>query len=182
MRGVSPATVNHGICYCHDCRAFAHWLGHDDRLVEAGGTPIVQIARARLHLEHGLDQVRLMRLTPRGLHRFHTACCRSPVGNTMPSLPFLGVVRSMLDVPEREQSATFGPWMALARGSALGPPPRAERGDLVGLAHVTRMMAGWALRGLGRPTQLLDARGEPTVPSQILTPLEREALRARPDA
>jgi hypothetical protein len=44
------------------------------------------------------------------------------------------------------------------------------------------MMASWALGGLGRPTQLLDARGEPTVPSQILTPFEREALRARPDA
>ena len=34
----------------------------------------------------------------------------------------------------------------------------------------------------GRSWLVLDARGEPTVPSQILTPLEREALRARPDA
>ena len=39
-----------------------------------------------------------VRLTPKGLFRWHTTCCNTPVGNTLrPSVPFVGIVAQAFD-------------------------------------------------------------------------------------
>jgi hypothetical protein len=164
------------VCYCHDCRAFVHWLKRDDLLDAHGGTDLVQLARARLEIIEGSSEIRCMRLSSKGLHRWYADCCRTPLGNTIPRIPYIGIVRSVFELPAANEISTFGPTSALNVRSAVGGPPPA-RPVLRGAAHVILLLAGWALRGLGHPTPLFDRENRPTVTPRVLTAEERQTLR-----
>jgi hypothetical protein len=181
-RAVSPRTVNHAICYCHDCRAFSHWLGRDDLLDPHGGVPLVQLARSRLEIATGFDQVRCMRLSPKGMYRWFAACCRSPIGNTMASIPFVGVARSALQIGDADPLTLFGPLLVAQASEAVGGPAPGAGLSLRGLLHVGRLMAAWFLRGRGHPTPFFDRANHPRVAPQVLTPEERQQLRQHPRA
>ena len=63
--GVSPFTGFRFVCYCHDCQAFARFLGRPDVLDAAGGTDIFQMAQGRVKLTAGTDAVRCLSLSRR---------------------------------------------------------------------------------------------------------------------
>jgi hypothetical protein len=177
-REVSPRTVSRSVCYCRDCRAFARWLDRLDLLDAAGGTEIVQLGRARLEISSGVDRLRCVRLSQRGMHRWYSECCRTPLGNTIPRIPFVGLARAALDVPRDGDELLFGEPIGSDPASALGPAlpgpgPRA-------IARVVRLMTTWALRRLGHPTPFFDRHNRPTVAPRVLTPAERDALRDPP--
>ena len=75
VTNASPQKVNRVVCYCDDCQAFAHQLGRADLLNAQGGSDIVQVAPASLTFTKGQDRIAGMRLTPKGLFRWHTTCC-----------------------------------------------------------------------------------------------------------
>src|ERR1700757_5235893 len=79
----SPDAVNRVVCYCEDCQAFAHQLGRADLLDAQGGSDIVQVAPASLTFIKGQNRIAGLRLTPKGLFRWHATCCNTPVGNTL---------------------------------------------------------------------------------------------------
>ena len=88
VTNASPQKVNRVICYCDDCQAFAHHLGRADLLNAQGGSDIVQVAPASLTFVKGQNRIAGVRLTPKGLFRWHTTCCNTPVGNTLgPAIP-----------------------------------------------------------------------------------------------
>jgi len=94
-RGLSSDTGNRCICYCDDCQAFAHFLGRAEEILDShGGTDIFQMSPARLEITAGRERLASMRLTPKGLIRWYTGCCRTPIGNTAAThqLPFVGLV------------------------------------------------------------------------------------------
>jgi hypothetical protein len=181
-REVSPETVNRALCYCHDCRAFAHWLGREDLVDARGGVEIIQLARARLEIAEGLDRLRCMRLGPKGLHRWYAGCCKTPLGNTVPAIPFIGIARSTFEAPPERLQEVFGPSLAINIKSALGGRRRGEGLTFSGMVHVTGLLATWMLRGLGRPTPLFDRQNRPTVAPYVLSVEERQALREHPRA
>jgi hypothetical protein len=181
-RGVGPRTVNRAVCYCHDCRAFAHWLEREDLLDARGGTAINQLARARLEITEGADEIRCMRLSAKGLHRWYAECCRTPLGNTIPRIPYIGVVRSAFEAPPADDLSTFGEEMAAHVGAAVGGPPPGAKLTFRSLAHVTGLLASWFFRGLGHPTPFFDRNNRPTVAPRVLTGEERQKLREHPRA
>jgi hypothetical protein len=178
---LSPTTANRCICYCHDCRAFMHWLGREDVLDERGGTDIIQVARARLTIETGLDQLRCLRLSSRGLHRWYVECCKTPIANTMPRIPFAGLSRVSLELPD--PSVLPDPDLIHGRSAVGGLPPGASAGlSLRGVARPARLFASWMAHGLGQPTPLFDRSEKPRVEPRVLTSSEREKLRQHPRA
>lgn len=181
--GVAPDAVNHCYCYCHDCRAFVHWLEQDALLDAWGGAHYVQLARARFRIDEGRSELACLRLSPRGLHRFYAACCKTPIANAMPRVPFASLTVGTLEL-EGPESALLPEADVVHPGSALRGPPRGSSGrhTLRALARPGRLMAGWLARGLGQPTPLFDRSERASVEPRILTPAEREALRSRPDA
>jgi hypothetical protein len=181
-RAVGPGTVNRAVCYCHDCRAFAHWLGRDELLDDHGGTDIVQLARTRLEITQGADQIRCMRLSPNGLHRWYAACCRTPLGNTIPRIPYVGLERRAFEIPSADDASTFGATMASWVGSAVGGPPPGAGLTVRGVLHITRLLASWAVHRLGHPTPFFDRKNRPTVTPEVLAPAERQKLRDHPRA
>ncbi|MBI5518320.1 MAG: hypothetical protein HY909_31405 [Deltaproteobacteria bacterium] len=181
-REVGPATANHGYCYCHDCRAYLHWLEREDLHDARGGTAIIQVARARFEVTEGTDQLQCVRLSPKGLHRWYARCCRTPIANTVPALPFVGIARGAFELPGAEDTATFGPRLSAWAGAALGGPPPGAGLTARGLVHVTRLLATWALLGHGHPTPLFDRENRPTVTPVVLSREERQRLREHPRA
>jgi hypothetical protein len=181
-RAVSPKTANRSLCYCHDCRAFAHWLGREDLVDARGAVEIVQVARARLEISDGLERVRCLRLSDKGMHRWYADCCKTPLGNTIPRIPFIGVARATLEIPLERSDEMLGAILVAHVGSAVGGARRGEGMSVRSALHITRLLASWTLRGLGHPTPLFSRENRPTVTPQILTAAEREALRQHPRA
>lgn len=169
-----------GCCYCDDCRAFARAIGRDDVLDDAGGTLLFQTTPSRVHLDDGaLAHVECLRLGDKGMFRFHTSCCQTPLGNTManPKVAFIGVPRAALDGADGD----YPPVMRIqGRFATKTPPPGTARVVTPGQAIATMWFMLRATLGRGqRPHPFFDDNGAPRVPVRVLTTSEREALRAR---
>lgn len=106
---VSPGSGMRVVCYCEDCQRFAHYLGREDILDAHGGTEVFQMPPADVKITHGAEQIRCIRLTSKGLHRWYTACCRTPIGNTLSAAgPFVGVIHNFIG-DERVRETNLGP-------------------------------------------------------------------------
>ena len=177
----SPRTVNRVVCYCADCQAFAHQLGRADLLDAQGGSDIVQLAPASLTFVQGQDRIVGLRLTPKGLFRWYTSCCHTPVGNTAtPAIPFVGIIAQSFGHGSQRPDDVFGkPIGAIFGKCAIGDPPPGSTGIRLGmLVRAIRMVLGWRLRGQAWPHPFFsrDTRA-PIYPLTVLSPSRREALQ-----
>ena len=186
-REVSGRLGNHVVCYCDDCQAFAHALGSAPRVLDAnGGSEIFQISPARVEFRAGGEQLACLRLTPDGLLRWYTSCCRTPVGNTLASrqVPFVGLVLSRAGgEPERRaRDSALGP----VRGAfnarfAIGDRSRLVADDRVPVAlfaRLLRIMVGARLRGDHARSPFFTAAGESKAQPRVLTAEELAAAKA----
>jgi hypothetical protein len=180
VTGVSPRAVNRVICYCDDCQAFAHQLGRADLLNDKGGTDIVQVAPAALRFTQGQDRIAGLRLTPKGLYRWHASCCNTPVGNTLgPAVPFVGLPVQSFDAARPDD--VFGaPIGAILGKYAVGDPPAGSTGmNFPLLLRAIGKVLGWRLRGKTWPHPFFArATRAPIYPLTVVSTERREALRA----
>jgi len=182
-RGLSPGTCFRFLCYCHDCQAFARYLGRPDVLDAAGGTDIVHMPPARVKLVHGADQLRCLQLSPKVL-RWYAGCCRTPIANgaASASFPAIAIIHSFMDhaADGRPRDQVVGPALCrIFERSATGPLP-ADAPPPPPLSLFVRRgsrLLGWWMRGLATPSPLFDARTQaPRAAPTVLTPGERAAL------
>jgi hypothetical protein len=176
----SPRTVNRIVCYCDDCQAFAHHLGRADLLDPHGGSDIVQLAPASLTFAQGQDRIVGLRLTPKGLFRWYTRCCHTPVGNTVsPAIPFVGIVVQAFERDTQRADDVFGrPIGAILGKYAIGEVPAASRRMSLSLMlRAIRMVLSWRLRGRAWPNPFFNRETRaPIYPLTVLSQPEREAL------
>ncbi len=182
VTGASRRAVNRVVCYCDDCQAFAHQLGGADLLDSHGGTDIVQVAPASLRFVQGAHRIVGLRLTPKGLFRWYTNCCNTPIGNTLsPAIPFVGIVAKAFDNGTRRADDVFGaPIGAIMGKYAIGQAPAGSTGIRLSLlARVIFRVLGWRLRGQAWPHPFFRQNtSEPIYPLTVLSEEQREALRA----
>lgn len=179
LSDVGPDRVNHARCYCDDCRAFVHFLERPDQLDRFGGVGIVQVEPSQVRFTEGTEHLRCMRLTDRGMHRWYTACCKTPMGNTMGArMPFVGLFHGSFACVD---PALIGPGEGWNARLAIGSPPGAWKTASPRLVWKTaRLMARWALATRGKENPYFDpATKRPRVEPTILSRADREALRAR---
>ena len=192
VRGVatelSPSAGFRLVCYCKDCQAFAHFLQRTDVLDEAGGTDIFQMPPARVTFTAGVDVLRCLRLSEKGVFRWYAECCRTPIANAVsPRVPVIGVfpcfmTEDFMDdaAGSRSQDEALGPPLfRINEGSAIGPlPPMAPPPASFGvLAYCATKAVRWRLRGLGRPSPFfVDRTNAPRSVPRVLTQSERAAL------
>jgi hypothetical protein len=177
--GIAPNESSHAVCYCDDCQAFARWLGIDGVTDEHGGTEIVAVAQGRVRWQDGAHQLRCVRLSGKGMHRWYTACCRTPVGNTISAkVPFVGLPRICIaDLPDGAVAPAIGVQGRFAPG---GVPPGVHRRAPIGLvARSAWLLLRWWVTGKGRPSEYFDAKtGTPRSEPLVLTPDARAQLNA----
>lgn len=165
-------------CYCHDCQAYARWLDRPGVADAQGGTDIVAMNPAAVHLTSGEEQIACMSLSPKGLLRWYTVCCRTPLGNTPRDgkVSYVGIVTTGLS-PAREVDEAFGPRgrVVINSGSAVGTVKSTPVGFVLGGLRIARKILGARLRKQ-KPTLFFDGEGQPIREIEVLSVAERVAL------
>ncbi|MDU8913349.1 DUF6151 family protein [Aestuariicoccus sp. MJ-SS9] len=158
-------------CFCADCQTFARHLRAEDWLDDAGGTTIFHTVPHNLTFTGGLENLEVLRLSPKGALRWYAACCGTPIGNTLatPAVPFLGAILPA-DSPD------LGKIRAEVQTTHARKPVKEHGFARTGLGIVLRAL-GARLAGKHRETPLFDAKGAPVRAPFVLTRQERKAAR-----
>jgi hypothetical protein len=182
-RDISPETSSHMACYCVDCQAFARFLGQEGLLNAKGGTSVFLAAPAGVRILSGADQLACVRLSEKGMFRWYTRCCRTPVGNTAGSrvLPMIMVPGAFVD--RRQTGATpesvLGPAVGIKGSAALGGVPEGVHPELP-VGPIAGMLWRVLRAKLSGKTDPSPFKGPDTAQAraraQVLTPSERAAL------
>lgn len=167
-RGVSGKRGNRVVCYCADCQIYAHFLGRAGELLdEHGGSDIFQMVPVDLSIDAGIDQLACVRLTPKGVLRWYSLCCKTPIANSLPTgkVPFAGLLRIAFG---REAEEALGPvrervFGCFARGDTSGIEAHERTSAWMLIRFAARMFAA-NLRGENRPLPFFDpSTGEPRI-------------------
>jgi Family of unknown function (DUF6151) len=176
-----PHKVNRAVCYCRDCQAFAHFLGRSGEILDSqGGTDVIQTLPARVIFTEGREALACMRLSKNGLLRWYTACCKTPIGNTLPNFraSFVGLIHSCLENAGAPLDGSFGPVrMRVNTKSAKGNPAPAAFGGMLGIMRVLAMVARARIDGSYRRTAFFSVdTGAPIAAPTVLSHAEKAGL------
>lgn len=172
------------VCYCDDCQTYARHLGRADLLDANGGTEVIPAYPADVEILQGQQYLKCTRLSPKGLFRFSTTCCNTPVANLKPGAPWAGFSRGVYTARPGQAQAldeALGPVRSRIMGRfAKGTPPAdtASKINLKSMAAVLPFMLKGALQGKAKPSPFFGADGvTPVAPLTVLSKAEREAAR-----
>lgn len=170
-------------CYCRDCQAFAHTLGREDVLDAEGGTDLVAMLPAGVRFTDGADRLACLSLSPKGLLRWHSRCCDTPIANTPrdPAMPYVGVLGNCVEGYPDALDASVGPSrIALNVKSARGEVSQTPLRTFVGVMRIIGGVLVARLRGhhRGNPFFITDP-SRPIVEPRVLTRAERAAATDR---
>jgi Family of unknown function (DUF6151) len=173
----SGVTADSGIrvvCCCDDCQTFAHYLDREDVILdEYGGTDIFQMPMSHLKITEGIEKIRCVRLSQKGMFRWYTACCKTPIGNTMSSsVPFIGLIHNFVKDPGICEK-NFGPVLGYIQTKfAKHALPSRLNQSAFPIGIITRWLSKvilWKLQGLNKPSSFFDSSGKPISVPHILS-------------
>jgi hypothetical protein len=173
--------VNRCVCYCRDCQAFARFLGRADEILDAsGGTDVIQTRAANVVFTAGSESLACMRLTPNGMLRWYSTCCKTPIGNTVanPKVSFVGLVHTCLEGTGPTLDASFGPVRAYVNTqSAKGGGKSSPLALIAVILRVMGIVARARVDGsYKRSPFFAGGTGAPIVAPKVLSPGERDQL------
>ena len=183
---VERATVNHGTCYCTDCRAFALFLNRPDILNAKGGTDIVQTAPRRVRF----TQVRISCAACVCLRQAIAALVQRVLQHAdgqhdVGAHTVRGSATHESRRRDRAQRSTADellgkPDSIYAREASGGPLAARNRPRRRGWLRAIALMLGWWISGLGKPSPYFDsgARERRVSAGGWTRRAEREQLRA----
>ncbi|MEM7151843.1 MAG: DUF6151 family protein [Myxococcota bacterium] len=185
-KDVTPKRVTHLVCMCDDCQTYAHWLGRADEILDPhGGTEVVQMTPRMVEFTEGQEHLHCVRLSPKGLMRWYSSCCKTPIANTLnrPKLPFSGLVHLALRQGDAELPVDrVGPIRSRVNGRfghgdlPEGSHPRAPFGVVA--SAVVDLFTAFVRRD-HKPTPFFDLEtGEPVVEPTVISKEERNRCRA----
>lgn len=178
----SPRLAGRAVCYCRDCQAFARFLGRPDQILDGqGGTDVVATLPRLVHFTRGIEQLRCMSLSGRGLLRWYAGCCRTPIGNTPrdPKLSYVGLVRTCLPGSASEFDAAFGAAkIAVNTRSGSGHVGSTPIATFFGVLKIMKNVVGARLSRRYRDNPFFrPGTADPIVAPQVVTAAERRSLR-----
>jgi hypothetical protein len=177
---VRPGMGDRMVCYCKDCRAFAHFLERPDTVDERGGIAIIATLPEHVRFVQGLEALACMSLSDHGLLRWYASCCNTPIGNTPRDfkMPYVGLIESCLknDSPSLQES--FGRVrMVLNTKYARGRVKSMPVGNVLAMLGLMKSVIGARLSGSYKRNPFFGAgTGTPVAPPRELTKAERERV------
>jgi hypothetical protein len=181
LRDASPRSGMHVVCYCADCQAFAALVDREQEMLdEHGGTAIFQTSPSALRIDAGADQLACTSLTGKGALRWHTRCCNTPIGSTLPSptMSFVSLVRSSLSLEGTAGADTvLGPIKARVFAQHASQADAAFRPQPPSAAfyfRLIRLLLGSRLSGRYRQTPFFTfPEGKPVAEPHYMSESER---------
>ena len=187
VEGIVSDKRNRFTCLCDDCQAFAVWLGKAKRILdEDGGTEILPVVPPKLKILTGFENLKCVKLSPKGMDRWYAGCCNTAIANTANSkMPFAGLVHTIIYVEGQARQDLLGPLVARIQGKFGKRPLREgtfEGTPLKVMMVMIRFMIPAFLKRQNKPTPFYTDAGEPAVKPAVLKKEERESLRAQTGA
>lgn len=126
---VVPGSFFHVQCLCCDCQSFASHLNNRENILdEHGASELIQTYPAFMEITEGQDKIGCIQLKEKGLYRWHTKCCNTPLANTMSSskIPFVGISAKLMQFEdEQKKMEILGPISIKAFGKySIGEMPK----------------------------------------------------------
>ena len=170
------------VCYCDDCQTYLHHIGRADLLDQNGGTEVIPAYPQDMKITQGKENLKCVRLSPKGMFRFFTACCRTPIGNTRANSPWIGLFRRVYTAHEPSQldrvfksvkSRVFG---RFAKGTApTGTPATFNFSAMLSVAPF--LLQGTLFKKFKPSPFFLEDGMTPVVTAYVLSLEERQAAR-----
>ena len=182
LKAFPKATPGRLVCYCDDCQSYLHYLKRSDLLDAIGGTEVIPAYPADVEIISGAEQLQCIRLSPKGIFRFSTACCNTPIVNTAANMPWAGFIRGVYTTQDATQvDQILGPVRSRIMGKfATGtlPPGTPQKFNLKAFLSVMPFMLKGKLLKKSRPSPFFTNDGiTPVVTPYVLSKEERQAAR-----
>lgn len=173
---------NRGICYCTDCQAFAKYLGQEAVVLNnAGGTEIVQTVAEFVRITEGKEALACMKLTERGILRWYSNCCNTPIANTPDkvNMAFVGLVHNCLKADGQSLERAFGKLKMVAfTESATSEPKPKSFGVPLAMVRIMAMLAKARIFGGYKQTPFFDLQmGKSIIKPKVLSADELKTLK-----
>ncbi|MEM6501708.1 MAG: DUF6151 family protein [Cyanobacteria bacterium P01_C01_bin.89] len=170
-------------CFCKDCQAFAHFLGNANAILDDnGGTDIVQTSPKNITFSQGAENLACVRLTEKGMIRWYASCCKTPIGNTLPSrnFSFIGLIHNCLNPSDIPLHKVVGETCAQVNtGSAKGDSKPKSFGTLPTIGrNILRMLKDRINGSYQQNLFFLPGVDEPIAVPKILDEAEYESLES----
>lgn len=152
LEGVSLESGNHLKCMCDDCQRFARHLGNESQILDDnGGTEIFQIPPSHIKFTQGQENLSCLRLTPKGILRWYTSCCNTPIANTISyKMAFAGVIINCLDFSNLNKDEVLGPikYYCMAKYCIGDAPEGVDAGfsKILTLKIIVSLLLGYVLK------------------------------------
>ncbi|WP_221076874.1 DUF6151 family protein [Agarivorans aestuarii] len=173
IKQVSPSAVKQLVCYCEDCRKFAqHLQSEGSSINQYGGSELYVAAPAKVEIVEGKQQLACLRLTPKGIYRWYSQCCNTPIANTVGiKLPLVTVYQDFVDAEHTSSLQSNSEHLgAVNEHQALKPLPEALLGASPRKTKFKLIvkLLGWKLKGKGKPNPFFEDSGRAKVKPSIL--------------
>lgn len=159
------------MCCCDDCQSFAQYLNQESSVLDQyGGTDIFQMPISKIKITEGIEQISSVRLSAKGMYRWYTKCCNTPIGNSMgPGVPFIGLIHNFMD-----NTATRDEELGKNRGHIQTKFARQQVPTELKGAYLKIMLRSlsklivWKIKGLNKPSVFFDDNEKPIARPNIL--------------
>lgn len=171
--------INRGICYCKDCRDYAHVLGKPSEILDAnGGTEVVAVSPKNVTFTHGKERLSCMSLSEKGLLRWYASCCNTPIGNTPRNfkVSFVGLIHNCLEQSGQSIGQSFGPVRMWVNTQGAKGKINAKAGStFMSIMRIMKALLLARLDGSYRTTPFFTAEsGTPVTVPRVVSSAERE--------
>lgn len=162
---IVPKSYFHVHCLCIDCQNFATYLKNEALILdEYGGSELLQTYPQHLTISKGVEHITAIQHQEKGLYRWFTSCCHTPLANTMHAahIPFVGVSVKMMTLEnEAQKLAVLGPvsikaFAKYARGDA--PKDAHQRFPLSYMPKIIGFMLKGMLRKQHKPSPFFQGK------------------------
>lgn len=167
LTDISADTGNRLVCYCDDCQAFANYLEKEGKWLDQwGGTDLFQLAPSQINITQGHHQMRCVHLSAKGPYRFYTACCATPIGNTVSrKIPFVGMPTAIIDSDNKQALLGAVKFYIMGRFAKGNPPTNPHsKFSLSSLIGVMKLIIKNKIKGNNVPTPFFNEDGLPVCP------------------
>lgn len=154
-----PTTGARLSCYCESCREFVEKFDMGARLDEAGGSDLLQVAPDGVEFLKGTENLRWLRLSPKGPMRWYASCCGTPMANTLPTRAVAFASFQVHDIEPKSALPDTSAKVNLKGATAHVDGPLGSVRSLI-FSLLGRTVKSW-INGGWRRHAFFDAKGKP---------------------
>ncbi|MEH6346015.1 MAG: DUF6151 family protein [Bermanella sp.] len=170
-KDVNESSGTRVVCCCDDCQSFAGYLNQESSVLDQyGGTDIFQMPISNIKIIEGIEQISSVRLSAKGMYRWHTRCCNTPIGNSMGAgVPFIGLIHNFMDnASARDEELGENRGHIQTKFARQEVPTDLKGSSFKIIFRSLSKLLVWKIKGLNKPSTFFDDNEKPIAKPNVL--------------